>query len=198
MPKKQSSSRGCQEAVVSVPATIMTQQQLPQAQNLSIPKLTGKNYLNWRSIMCDIIVLRGYEGVVFQGYDDPVLNLQAKLLLRGALDETHLAEMGSYERAHGIWSHLSRMCIGANSSDVAMLVRKFYSFEHVPGGTMVAHLEKLTTMREQLKNVDRIQLMTFPSTEFSRRSQVNLISSRLTGGSICTGVRRLFLTSCEL
>lgn len=47
------------------------------------------------------------------------------------------------------------MCIGANSSDVAMLVRKFYNYQYVVGDTMATHLEKLPTMRAQLKDLNQ-------------------------------------------
>lgn len=125
------------------------------ASNINIPKLTGKNYLNWKSIMTDMIIIRGLENVVFKREENRMLNLHAKLLIKSALDDTHLAEVRSYEQAYEMWNHLSRMCIGANSCDVAMLVRKFYNFNYTPDDNMVTHLEKLSTMREQLKDVDQ-------------------------------------------
>ena len=123
--------------------------------NIAIPKLTGKNYLNWKSIMTDLIILRGFDKVVFKKEDHAMNNLHAKLLIKSALDETHLAEVREYTQAHEIWRHLSRMCIGTNSSDIAMLVRKFYGYKHMPGDNMATHLEKLSNMREQLKDVDQ-------------------------------------------
>lgn len=153
-----------------------TQMMASNHGRIDVPKLTGKNYLNWRSIMSDIITLRGYEGVISGEVRDSTLNLHAKLLIKSTLDDTHLAEERHYDLAHEMWNHLSRMCIGANSSNVAMLVRKFYSYQFVPGDSMGTHLEKLSTMREQLKDVsqgptdevfiDRI-LQTLPS-EFKK------------------------------
>lgn len=118
--------------------------------NADVPKLNGKNYLNWKSMMSDLLSLRGLDAAIMEGNIDRAKNLQAKILLKGSIDETHLAEVRNYEMASEIWSHLSRMCIGANSNDVAMLVRKFYTFQYVAGDSMVTHLEKLSTMREQL------------------------------------------------
>lgn len=123
--------------------------------SIDIPKLTGKNYLNWKSVMSDIITLKGLQAVVFGDSKDPTLNLHAKILIKGNLDEHHLAEVRSHEDARDIWSHLSRMCIGANSSDLTLLVRKFYNYQYEQGDSMVTLLEKLTTMRQQLKNVDQ-------------------------------------------
>lgn len=144
--------------------------------NITIPKLSGKNYLNWRSIISDVIVIRGLDKVVFDREENNLLNLHAKVLIKSALDEAHLAEVRNHDKAHEIWSHLSRICIGANSCDITTLVRKFYNYKPVPGDSMSTHLEKLSTMREQLKNVnqdptdevfiDRI-LQTLPS-EFDR------------------------------
>ena len=106
------------------------------ASSIDVPKLTGKNYLNWKSIMGDLITLRGYDSVVFQGESNSLLNLHAKLLIKSALDDAHLAEVRNYESAHEIWNHPSRMCIGTNSSDVAMLVRKFYAYEYQEGDSI--------------------------------------------------------------
>lgn len=126
-----------------------------QNLNLDIPKLTGKNYLNWRSIISDVIALRDLEKAVYENDGNKIQNLQAKILIKSSLDEAHLAEIRKYDTAFDIWNHLSRMCIGANSSDVAMLVRKFYNFSHVPGDSMSTHLEKLSTMREQLIAIEQ-------------------------------------------
>lgn len=121
--------------------------------HLDIPKLKGANYLNWKSVMEDLIELKGLESVIFEKKDSKELNLRAKILLKSALDEKHLAEVRSYGLAHEIWSHLSRMCIGANSNDVAMLVRQFYTYVYQPGDDMNTHLEKLSTMKLQLETV---------------------------------------------
>lgn len=149
--------------------------------NIMIPKLTGRNYLNLKLIMTDLIILRGFDRVVFKKEDHPANNLHAKLLIKSALDEARLAEVREYSKAHEIhisWSHLSRMCIRTNSSDIAMLVRKFYSYKHVPGDNMAAHLEKLSTMREQLKDVDHLvyywyqsfRLISSPSANSTREA----------------------------
>lgn len=120
---------------------------------VDVPKLKGANYLNWRSMMSDLLELRGLSSVVNSETTSGVQNLQAKLLIKSTLDEAHLAEVRNYDNAHDIWCHLSRMCIGANSSDVAMLVRKFYTYEYQKGDGMGTHLEKLSTMRTQLETI---------------------------------------------
>lgn len=121
---------------------------------VDVPKLKGANYLNWRSMMSDLLELRGLSEVVNSEITTgSVQNLQAKLLIKSTLDEAHLSEVRNYDSAHDIWCHLSRMCIGANSSDVAMLVRKFYTYEYQKGDGMGTHLEKLSTMRTQLETI---------------------------------------------
>lgn len=121
---------------------------------VDVPKLKGPNYLNWRSMMNDLLELRGLKEVVDgKSTTGGVQNLNAKLLIKSTLDEAHLAEVRNYDSAHDIWNHLSRMCIGANSSDVAMLVRKFYTFEYQKGDSMGTHLEKLSTMKTQLETI---------------------------------------------
>lgn len=121
---------------------------------VDVPKLKGPNYLNWRSMMNDLLELRGLKEIVDSGSTiSGVQNLNAKLLIKSTLDEAHLAEVRNYDSAHDIWNHLSRMCIGANSSDVAMLVRKFYTYEYQKGDSMGTHLEKLSTMRTQLETI---------------------------------------------
>lgn len=94
-------------------------------QNVDISKLNGTNYLNWRSLMNDLLELRGLVAVTNQELEDTQLNLQAKILIKGSLDEKNLAEVINFSSAHEIWSHLSRLCLGTNSRDVALLVRKF-------------------------------------------------------------------------
>lgn len=144
--------------------------------NIKVPKLTGKNYLNWKSVMSDLITLKGLQDAVFGSSSDETINLQAKILLKSNLDEAHLAEVREHERAREIWEHLSRMCIGVNSSDQTKLVRRFYNYQYQASDSMATHIEKLTTMRKQPKNVnqdptdevfmDRI-LQTLPS-QFER------------------------------
>lgn len=138
-------------------------------QTIYVPKLTGKNYLNWRSIMMDLIMLCGLEGVILGEEENASLNIQAKLLIKCTLDDAHLTEVRDYNKAREVWSHLSRMCIRRHA---VMLVREFYSFRYEAGDSMVVHLEKLSNMREQLKRyqqetsdeifIDRI-LRTLPS-----------------------------------
>lgn len=126
-----------------------------QGANIDVPKLTGKNYLNWKSIMSDLLLLRGYQDVVSSGSTNKLKNLQAKILIKSALDDVHLGEVRNYESAKDVWDHLSRMCIGANSNDVATLVRKFYNYTYQAGDSMSTHIEKLVTMKQQLTDVDQ-------------------------------------------
>ena len=124
--------------------------------HFNVPKLTGRNYLNWKSFMTDIIELKGFAGAVFQNGGDATLNLQAKILLKSSLDDAHLSEVRNLASAYEIWNYLSRMCLGTNSSDVATLVNKFYGYKYQPGDSIETHLEKLTTMREQLNSVGQM------------------------------------------
>lgn len=124
--------------------------------SVDVPKLRGSNYLNWKSMMEDLLELRGLSGSIKESFGlDRVKNLQAKLLIKSTLDEVHLEAVRSLEFAHQVWNKLSNMCVGTNSSDVTTLVNKFYSYEYRNGDSVSTHLEKLTTMRSQLELVQQ-------------------------------------------
>lgn len=119
---------------------------------IDVPKLRGANYLNWRSVISDLIELRGLKKAVFQETKDSHQNVQAKLLLKSTLDEAHLAEVRDYSTAYEIWQHLSRMCIGTNSNDVTLLVRKFYSYQYCAGDAMNTQLGEALDNANSIRN----------------------------------------------
>jgi len=123
---------GDQEApsILSIPSEVVLSclRNHPQLIGIDIPKLNGEIYLNWRSLITDVIFLRGLDKVMFEGVGDARQNIQARAFLKSHLNDGHFSAVRTLEMAKEIWEHLSRMCIGANSCDTALLVRKFYNY----------------------------------------------------------------------
>jgi len=135
----------------------LAQQQQPSSSTFGIiiPKLNGRNYLNWSSLIKDVILLRGFDRVIFQDDGNMLMKVQARAFLESHLDEEHFSAVRSNETPKAIWDHLSRMCLGVNSCDVALLVTRFYSYQYCSGDSMPTHLEKLQAMRGQLESINQ-------------------------------------------
>lgn len=125
------------------------------SSSTSIPKLNGRNFNAWRSMIEIVAKLRGLHTAIFEPEKSANENeqLRAKLTLLEAMDERHAEEFSEFESASEMIERLKLMYADKSASNVYRLIKSFYRYQYEQGDSMSTHINKMERMRRELKNL---------------------------------------------
>lgn len=119
----------------------------------NIPKLDNKNYQSWIEIVRIILELRGLTHAIEQNDVTATANLQARLLLLGAMDESHRAQVRGCLTAKAIADRLAIIYADKSAANIYRLLMQYYRYDKKPEDTIGEHIGKMDEMRRQLSDL---------------------------------------------
>lgn len=126
----------------------------------NLPKLNGKNYSSWKSMLTTYLELNDLYDTVF-GSDDVVVEkyteLRARLVIQETLDEKHRMQTQNCKTSKEIIRRLTKTYAEATRANLSTILQKYYTFKKAPEDDMSSHLAKLEVMRSELAELGQEQ-----------------------------------------
>lgn len=107
--------------------------------NTNVTKLNGKNFRTWKEMVMIILQLRGLSNAVKGDIVDENTNLQAKLILLEAMDESHRAQVMGCIKAKEVMQRLELIYADNSAANIYRLMHRYYRYKKSVNDSMSIH-----------------------------------------------------------
>lgn len=128
---------------------------LPTVSSASVPKLSNTNFNTWKMMIEMILKLQNLQTAITNDKVDESIDMRARLLMLGAMDEVHRSQVIACQTAKKIMMRLELLYADTSAANIYRLMLKFYRYKKVHDDSIAVHVGKMDQMAMELKHLGK-------------------------------------------